>query len=130
MPEQMVPAAPTTQGSIGLRGAFLAPDILSVLRKEFGLRQKTIAVACGTTDRTVRSWEQGQAVRQGHADRLLALAEVVNVLSTTLKGGGIDQWLWARLRPLSGKRAVELLGRDRDKQVLAVARAFAGGDYV
>lgn len=112
-----------------LRRAVLPHDVLEALRKEAGLRQGTIAMACGATDRTVRSWVTGQGIRPRNADRLTMLGEIVLVLSRTLRGDGIDQWLRARVRSLNGLRPAELLGNDEFGRVLAAAQGFVGGDY-
>lgn len=124
--ERSLPA----EGPEALRRAVLPHDVLRALRTSFGLRQVTVAAACGTSDRAVRKWEQGGSMRRRSVERLTALADIVLVLSTTLIGAGFDQWLWARLRTLDSARPVELLAQDRPEPVLAAARAFAGGDIV
>jgi len=113
-----------------LRQAVLPQAGVRVLRHGFGLRQDTIARACGTSARTVRAWEAGVPPRPVHADRLTDLVDVVLILAASLVPRGFDQWLNARLRLLEGRRAVDVLAQGDAAAVLRAAQAFVAGDYV
>lgn len=118
------------QARARLESAVLPADVLQVLRHDVGLTQATVAAACGSTDRSVRQWERGGSIRRRNADRLFALVDTVLVLCETLTLDGIEQWLWARMRALNGRRPLELLAEGEHEDVVATARLFVEGTYV
>src|SRR3954465_2109639 len=74
-----------------------APGQLAlVLRKQVGLTDNDIARATGASQRSVRRWVAGGAVRAEHADKLDDLRTIVALLAASLPAPVIVNWLRGR----------------------------------
>lgn len=101
-----------------------AAEIVNLLRTRAGLSRIDIATATRASTSAVRNWESGyNQPKPEYGHRLLALAEVVAVLSGTLTPLGIGQWLNNVHQDLGG-RPIALI---RDRRILEAARFLAGG---
>ncbi|HMM48869.1 MAG TPA: hypothetical protein PKE32_04580 [Miltoncostaeaceae bacterium] len=105
-----------------------ASEIVDAL-KPFGVTQVDIAAATHVSDRAVRGWRRGD-IRPDRYDRLAQLRDLVLLLSDSLTGRGVGQWLHAKNRLLEGQRPVDLLAEDRYDEVRGAAEAFVDGAYV
>lgn len=105
-------------------------EIVAALGR-YGLTQRDIAAATHVSERTIYAWKHKQGgVRDRNYDRLVALREVVLMLSDSLTERAVGQWLRARNRLLGGRRPVEVLGEGDIEAVRRAAAAFAEGVYV
>ena len=103
--------------------------LLTVLRREVGLTQGVIGLACGVSERSVRDWEGGVPPRARHDVRLRELADVVGELLGMMTPRGVHQWLQARNRRLGGRSPLELIAEGDADGVLAEIDGLKGGDH-
>ena len=112
-----------------LRRAVAADDIVRAL-SGIGLTQKVIARATGASDRSVRNWAATGAIRPAFDERIRELSEVSLLLSETLTGRGVAQWLAARNQLLDGGRPIDLIAQGEAERVRQAAESFVEGAYV
>ncbi len=92
------------------------------------ITQGELAVAVGTTERTVQNWSAGRTRPRGQSvDRVLDVVHVVRELREVYTDEGIQIWLRSRNRNLGHRRPIDLLAEDRTDEVLAeVERVLSG----
>lgn len=92
------------------------------------ITQGELAVAVGTTERTVQNWSAGRTRPRGQSvDRVLDVVHVVRELREVYTDEGIQIWLRSRNRNLGHRRPIDLLAEDRSDDVLAeVERVLSG----
>lgn len=106
-----------------LAKAETAVEIVNLLRTRAGLSRIDIAAATRASTSSVRNWESGyNQPRPEYGHRLLALAEIVSVLSGTLTPLGIRQWLNSP-NPDYLMRPISVI---QSRRVLEAAQALAG----
>lgn len=108
--------------------AIEASEIVAAL-KSFGVTQVDVAAVAQVSDRAVRGWRTGN-IHPDRYDRLAQLRDLVLLLSDSLTGRGVGQWLHAKNRLLDEQRPVDLLAQDRYGEVRGAAEAFIDGAYV
>lgn len=118
-----------TTKTLDLEKAVEVKDIVQAVL-QYGLTQRTLAMATGASERSVRNWERTSAIRSNYEDRLRELQEIVLVLRETLTPRGVGQWLRATNRLLGGRRPIELLAEGNVKAVRAAAASYVEGSYV
>lgn len=92
------------------------------------LTNAEVAAITGVKVRQVQHWASGAHRPQGEAkDRLLELHYIVERLRDVYKPEGIDIWIHARNRGLSGEKPIDLLAAGRFEQVLAAVERLAAG---
>ncbi len=93
-----------------------------------GLKVVEIGDITGVSERAVQNWANGTSRPEGHSrDRLLELKYVIEQLSDVYTDEGIEIWLHARQRALSGQRPVDLLRAGQFETVLQLVERLAGG---
>jgi len=92
------------------------------------ITQGELAVAVGTTERTVQNWSAGRTRPRGQSvDRVLDVVHVVRELREVYTDEGIQIWLRSRNRNLGHRRPIDLLAEERTDEVLAeVERVLSG----
>jgi hypothetical protein len=111
-----------------LERAVEAPEIVRALRS-YGVTQVDVGSVTGVSDRAVRAWATS-TVRPERYDRLAELRDLVMLLSDSLSGRGVGQWLHARNRLLNGERPIEVVAAGRFDDARRAAQAFVDGSYV
>lgn len=93
-----------------------------------GLKSAEIGAITGVGERAVQNWANGTSRPDGDSrDRLLELKYVIEQLSDVYTDEGIEIWLHARQRALSGERPVDLLRAGEFETVLQVVDRLGGG---
>lgn len=113
----------------GVRKAAAANEIVSAL-ETIGFTQKQIARAAGATDRSVRNWAKTGAIRADFNERIRELFEISLLLSDTLSGRGVTQWVSAKNVLLDDQRPIDLIHEDLGNRVRAAVDAYLEGSYV
>ena len=124
-PARRKPQTPAQQ----LERAAEAGQVVAALRL-FGIKQRTIALSTGATERSVRNWKRTSAIASKYEDGLRKLQEVVLILTETLTPRGVGQWLNAPNRVLRLRRPIEILADGDAASVRKAALAYLEGTYV
>ncbi len=100
-----------------LAGATTAAEQLAALRREFGLRLRTLAIATGTDERTVRDWRINP-IRDVYAARIGWLVKVVLDLAANMDAIETDGYL----SDPAHAEVLDLIARDEGDVALALVR--------
>ncbi len=112
-----------------LRRAVAANEIVDAL-ETIGYTQKQIAHAAGASDRSVRNWAKSGAIRADFNDRIRELFEISLLLSDSLTGRGVTQWVSAKNVLLNNQRPIDLIPKDQSDLVRGAVEAYLDGSYV
>lgn len=103
---------------------------LDELRDGFGLSERELADALGTTPRTLRRWSAEDSV-PGPASRehIEDLLQLLTALRGTIRARSIPKWIRRRVDLLSGRRPAELLVERDIEQLLDLADGLRTGAF-
>jgi transcriptional regulator with XRE-family HTH domain len=113
----------------GTRKPVETPDVVTAL-ESIGFTQKQIARAAGASDRSVRNWIKTGSIRADFDERVRELFEISLLLSDTLTGRGVTQWVSAKNALLDNQRPIDLIHNDQGDRVRGAVEAFLDGAYV
>jgi transcriptional regulator with XRE-family HTH domain len=91
------------------------------LRHALGLDRKQLARVVGVAERTLASWEQGEAVPDPGRRKLHELQHLYRGLTRVLRGDAVPEWLVTPCEQFEGASALQLLERgeiDRIRQMI------------
>lgn len=90
--------------------------------------QGELAVAVGTSERTIQNWSRGHTRPRGQAaNRVLDVVHLVSELREVYTDEGIQIWLKSRNRNLDRQRPIDLLSEGRVDEVLEEVHRVVGG---
>ncbi len=96
--------------------------------RETALTAAEVATIAGVKERQVQHWVAGTHRPLGtKRDRLLELAYIIDRLRDVYRPEGIDIWIHARNRDLSGQRPIDLLAQGDFATVLAAVERLETG---
>jgi transcriptional regulator with XRE-family HTH domain len=103
---------------------------LEELRSGFGLSERELAQALGTTPRTLRRWLAKETVPQpGMRERIEDLMQVLRDLHGSVRPEAVPKWARRRVDLLGGRRPVELLVCGEIEPLIEVAEGLRTGAF-
>jgi transcriptional regulator with XRE-family HTH domain len=101
------------------------------IKKNTGISSTNIAHIVGTSAQTLSRWTAGKNEPQlDHLERLLSLDYLAEQLSEFFEPQDVKLWLLAPHPQLNGERPVDLLSKDRFREVLAVIERLKDSAYI
>ena len=113
----------------GTRRPVETPEVVTAL-ESIGFTQKQIARSAGASDRSVRNWAKTGSIRSDFNERIRELFEISLLLSDSLTGRGVTQWVSAKNVLLGNQRPIDLIAKDQSDQVRDAVEAYLEGVYV
>lgn len=101
---------------------------LDVIRVGVG-SDRSVAEILGVSPSQVTRWRQGQTPDPLNADRLAALALVVEMLTRWLPAGLIEDWIQGPNEHLEGRTPAYLIGRGQLADVVGAVETMKGGVF-
>lgn len=119
---------PSTASALTASAPDTAPRHLDTIRLAVG-SDRAIASMLGVSPSQVSRWRGGQTPDPGNADRVAALALVVEMLLRWLDETVIEDWLLGPNAHLANRTPVYLIRKGRLADVLGAAEALKAGVY-
>lgn len=101
---------------------------LDVIRTGIG-SDRAVAEILRVSPSQITRWRRGQVPDPLNADRLAALALVVEMLARWLHGDVIEDWIRGPNEHLSGRTPAYLIGRGRIADVVGAVEAMKAGVF-
>lgn len=112
----------------GIGGDTWATRHLDVIRVGVG-SDRSVAEILGVSPSQVTRWRQGQTPDPLNADRLAALALVVEMLTRWLSTEVIEDWIRGPNEHLEGRAPAYLIERGQIADVVGAVEAMKGGVF-